>query len=165
MKKAEYWIKKLQLKPHPEGGFFKEIYRSETKLSEKSLPTRYSGNRDAVTSIYYLLKGKEISKFHRLKSDEIWHYFTGSPLTIHILTNTGTYQKVTLGPDIEKNMSFQCVIRHDQWFGATVDDPSFFTLVGCTVAPGFDFNDFELANKIDLIKQYPSHSDIINRLT
>jgi predicted cupin superfamily sugar epimerase len=165
MKKAEFWIKELQLKPHPEGGFFKEIYRSETKLLKKGLPPRFSGNRNAITSIYYLLKSKDISKFHRLKSDEIWHYYTGSPITIHTLTDTGTYQKITLGSDMDKNMVFQCAIRHDQWFGATVDDPSSFTLVGCSVAPGFDFNDFELANKLDLIKQYPSHSDIINRLT
>ena len=165
MPDPEYWIKKLQLEQHPEGGYFKECYRSGTEILKDGLPSRYSGNRDAVTSIYFLLKENDVSKFHRLKSDEIWHFYTGSPVTIHIIHPEGTYQKITLGPQIDQNMSFQYAIEPNRWFGATVDDPSSFSLVGCTVAPGFNFNEFELAEQNSLLREFPEHEAIIRKLT
>lgn len=162
---ADYWIEKLGLTPHPEGGYYKEVYRSEIQISEHGLPSRYSGSRKAVTSIYFLLKSDDISKFHKLKSDESWHFYTGSPLTIHQIDKAGTYSKIRLGSDLEKDMTFQYTIENGNWFGATVDNPESFTLVGCTVAPGFDFNDFQLADAKVLVVKFPQHKDIIEKLT
>ena len=140
---AKYWIKKLKMAKHPEGGHYREVYRSEEMIPLKGLPARYTGQRAFATSIYFLLKGLEVSQFHRLKSDELWHFYTGSPLTIHIINPSGTYSTINLGPDIRKGQTFQCAIPRNHWFGATVDNTKSFSLVGCTVAPGFDFADFE----------------------
>ena len=165
MKNTDYYIKSLGLKPHPEGGYYKETYRSLEQISEDSLPKRYKKARSLYTSIYFLLKGKEVSHFHRLKSDELWHFYDGSSLTIHILDLDGNYFKKQLGNNIEKGESFQVLIKAGQWFGATVDAIEAYTLIGCTVAPGFEFDDFELGNRKQLIELYPDHKSIIKKLT
>ncbi|HKJ34023.1 MAG TPA: cupin domain-containing protein [Balneolales bacterium] len=165
MRKAKYWINKFQLTPHPEGGYFREVFRSKTELLTSGLPSRYSNNRNAVTSIYFLLKGNDVSKFHRLKSDESWHFYAGSSVSIHIIDKAGIYRTAKLGPDPDKDMYFQYTIEHDHWFGATVDLSDSYALVGCTVAPGFDFEDFEIAERSTLLEEYPEHSVIIDKLT
>jgi uncharacterized protein len=165
MKTAQYWIKKFGLKKHPEGGYFRETYRSDEMIANAGLPRRYKGKRAFSTSIYFMLKGRDVSKFHRLKSDELWHFYTGSPLTIHIISSKGKYSTVRLGSYPEKRQVFQCVIKKNHWFGATVDSTKNFSLVGCTVAPGFDFADFEIAKREKIVRLCPGRRSIIERLT
>jgi predicted cupin superfamily sugar epimerase len=164
-KDANYWIEKLQLKKHPEGGYFREVYRSDEMIKPEHLPDRYQVAHSFSTVIYYLLKGNQISAFHRLKSDEVWHFYTGSTLTLHIISETGDYAEVNLGADPEAGEIFQTVVPAGCWFGATVNDSSSFTLVGCTVAPGFDFTDFELADRENMLNHFPQHQTIIEELT
>ena len=164
MKKAEEWVKQLALVVHPEGGFFKETYRSTEMISKRELPDRFSGSRNFSTAIFFLLRSQDRSLFHRIKSDELWHFHEGSTLTIYILNEMGlTMEK--LGPHSESGDSFQIAIPANCWFGAIVDEPDSFTLSGCTVSPGFDFNDFDLAERQSLLKEYPDHAAIITRLT
>lgn len=153
------------MEAHPEGGYFKEVYRAPEVISPDCLPDKYTTSRNYSTSIYFLLRGDQVSKFHRLNSDEVWHFYTGSPLTLHLIDPKGKYEQLLVGPDFEKGYRFQQMVPADTWFGATVDDPDSFTLVGCTVAPGFDFEDFELAKQSELLAQYPDHSEIIKKLT
>ena len=163
--RAEVWIERLNLLEHPEGGYFQETYRAEDQLTVEGLPARYPGSRAASTGIYFLLKGNQGSHLHRIRSDEMWHFYAGSALTIHIITPDGDYQQLKLGPDFEAGQSFQRVVPAGCWFGASVDEPTSYALVGCTVAPGFDFEDFELADRKVLLAQFPAHRSIIERLT
>ncbi len=162
---AKYWIKKLNLSKHPEGGYFREVYRSKEFINKKSLPARYTSFRSFSTSIYFLLESHEFSAFHRLKSDEIWHFYDGSPLSLLIIEKTGVLKKIKLGKTPENNEVFQAVIEKGNWFAAKVNEPDSFSLIGCTVAPGFDFEDFELGKKSKLVELYPQHSDIIESFT
>jgi uncharacterized protein len=155
MRDAQYWIDKLDLQSHPEGGYFRETFVSEDVIQTGHLAREYSGPRKAYTLIYYLLKSGEVSKLHRLKSDEIWNFYTGSTLTIHVLETNGDYVEKKLGPDFEVGESFQHVVKPGCWFGASVDAKNSFALVGCFVSPGFDFEDFEMAEKSDLIAEFP----------
>ncbi len=157
-------VQLLNLQPHPEGGYYREIYRSEGTIQQTCLPDRFHGNRSYSTSIYYLLQKGDFSAFHRIKSDEIWHYHLGGQALIHILDPKGNYQCKVLGNDIANGASFQVIIPAGYWFAAEPAPGNDFTLAGCTVAPGFDFTDFELANKKDLLQQYPNFHDLINRL-
>lgn len=163
-KPADYFIKKLDLQKHPEGGYFKEVYRSEEKINSNALPQYFNGERNTSTSIYFLLKSDDFSSFHKIKSDEIWHYYQGSPLTIFIIIN-GKIEKLLLGNNPENGESFQQIVPKNSWFAACVNKPSSFSLVGCTVAPGFDFNDFELATRKELLESYPTLHEKINKLT
>ena len=165
MHTAEYWIDRLQLAPHPEGGFYKEIYRSGEMIRAEGLPERYGSPRSAYTSIYYLLTSGDISRMHRLKSDELWHFFDGDPLTVHIIMPDGEYIAVTLGKRFDLGERFQVLIEHGWWFGAAVDKPGSYTLLGCTVAPGFEFEDYEAGRREVLLAAYPQHREIIERLT
>lgn len=162
---AEYLIKKLNLTEHPEGGYFKEIYRAKGIIAKSSLPSRYDGERNISTSIYFLLEGENISKFHRLKSDELWHHYSGSTIIIHIIDEAGDYSQIRLGKDLEKNEIFQVVIPAGVWFAANIDENNSYSLIGCTVAPGFDFKDFELGNRDKLMNIYPQHKSTIEELT
>jgi predicted cupin superfamily sugar epimerase len=165
MKNAEYWINKLKLQKHPEGGWFKEVYRSSEFIKKEHLPARFKGERHHSTSIYFLITTGEFSAFHRIKSDELWHFYEGSAITIQMIDKTGKYSMVTLGRDIEKGEVFQYAIPHSVWFAASVDAENSFGLVGCTVAPGFHFNDFELGKREELVKKFPDCNAIIERLT
>lgn len=165
MKNAEFYIKKLGLQKHPEGGWFKEIYRSDETIKNEHLPERYSGSRHHSTSIYFLLTSDTFSAFHRIKSDELWHFYDGTPVTVYTIDENRNYSEIILGNDQEKGEVFQCVIPRGVWFGAKVNDPDSFCLVGCTVAPGFHFDDFELGNRGELIKIFPNHTELINQLT
>ena len=164
MKSSSYWIEKLQLQKHPEGGWFREIYRSRDVLED--LPARFSGSRNASTSIYYLLEKKDVSHFHRIQSDEIWHYYAGSSsIRIYCINQTGSTKEYLVGPDFEKEEQFQVVIPAGCWFAAELTNPDGYGLIGCTVAPGFDFADFEMAKRDDLLHQFPRNEEIIIRLT
>jgi predicted cupin superfamily sugar epimerase len=162
---AGYWIEKLDLARHPEGGFYRETYRSTETIPMSALPCKYDGARPFSTAIYFLLCGEEFSAFHRIKSDELWHFYCGASLTIHLIDHAGAYSEIMLGSDYGKGESFQAVVKAGCWFGASLSDPHSYALVGCTVAPGFDYRDFEMANRKELIRRYPEHVEIIARLT
>ncbi|MDD2710187.1 MAG: cupin domain-containing protein [Verrucomicrobiae bacterium] len=164
METAEYWIEHLRLVPHPEGGFFRETYRCEEQIAA-GLPRRYTSPRSFSTAIYFLLRSQDVSTLHRLQSDEIWHFYHGSPLSLHLLTPDGRHLTQHLGRDPAQGQRLQAVIKAGCWFGATVNAPQAFTLLGCTVAPGFDFADFELGQGSELILLFPQHRQIIERLT
>lgn len=159
----EFYIQKLELLPHPEGGYFREIYRSAEKCEQ--LPTRYQGPRNFSTSIYYLLEGHQYSVFHRIKSDEIWHFYDGCPLNIYIFDQQERLVIHSLGRDLEKNERILAVIPQGHWFAAQPGDKYGFSLVGCTVAPGFDFTDFEIGKRDELLERFSEYRDIILRYT
>lgn len=161
---AEYFIRHLRLEPHPEGGFYKETYRSAETFDRNGLPERFDGDRNFSTSIYFLLRSTDKSMLHRIKSDELWHYHAGSSLTIYMLNGNGLTTAV-LGTDFVKGESLQVVVPAGAWFGAMVNEKQSFVLSGCTVAPGFDFRDFELAKRSSLVKLFPDHEQIIKTLT
>lgn len=162
---AAYWIRQLQLTAHVEGGAFREVYRSELVISQTALPVFFQGNRNASTSIYFLLASGQFSAFHRIASDELWHFYFGDPLLIYEIGHSGNLTIHKLGPDIEKGESFQTVVRAGSWFASTPAEGGEYALVGCTVSPGFDFADFELADRADLMKQYPQYAALIETLT
>lgn len=162
---AKQWIEKIHLIPHPEGGYYQEIYRAKGVISQPNLPIRYNGGRSYSTSIFYLLESKDFSSLHRLHSDEQWFHIDGGPLTIHAIASDGTYTKHHIGKNLDKGEFPYAVVPHGCWFGGTVDEPNTYSLVGCVVAPGFDFDDFEIAKRTDLLKQYPQHSQLIEKLT
>lgn len=161
---AEYWIEKLKLEPHPEGGYFRQTYKSDLLIARKALPG-FAGPRAASTGIYFLLEGKNFSAFHRLRCDEMWHFYAGSPLAVHVIEPAGSYSSILLGNDPEAGQTFQAVVRAGCWFASHVADWKSWALVGCTVAPGFEFADFEMAKREELSKQYPQHRGIVERLT
>lgn len=164
MKKAKDWINALQMFPHPEGGFYKETYRSNENLSQDKLPNRYDGQRSLGTSIYFLLTKEDRSHFHRLRSDEIWHYHQGGVVEIHMISEDGTLSSQKLGTDIASGQHLQVVIPRGTWFAAEVIGGEYI-LVGCTVAPGFAFEDFELADRQSLSSAYPQHQTLIEQFT
>jgi hypothetical protein len=165
MRNARYWIDSLQLEPHPEGGFFRQTYRSPAVLPQFALPPGFNGDRSVSTAIYFLLEGVDFSAFHRIASDEIWHFYSGYTLWIHIIDEEGRHTLIKLGPNAEEGEVFQAVVPAGCWFGSCLALPDTFALVGCTVAPGFDFADFELAARPALVARYPRHEALIERLT
>lgn len=166
--KATEWVEELALAPHPEGGFFKEVYRASETIPQNALPKRFSGARHFSTSIYFLLTSDTFSAFHRIKQDELWHFYDGSPLTIHRITPEGEYLSHALGRSPKNKESLQLVVPAGDWFAASVAEQTHaenFSLVGCTVAPGFDFADFEMPSRNTLTNIHPQHSEIIHQLT
>lgn len=161
----EYWIEKLALQKHPEGGYYRETYRSVDKVNLEGEVNHYDSSRNASTAIYYLLSGEEFSAFHQLKSDEIFHFYHGSSLTVHIIDLDGNYSLFSLGNNPENNEVLQLVIPHGSWFASHVSQPNSYSLIGCTVSPGFDFGDFTLAKREELRQLYSQHEDLINRWT
>jgi predicted cupin superfamily sugar epimerase len=165
MNTAKYWIEKLDLLKHPEGGYFKEMYRSNENIAANALPKRYGGDRSFATSIYFLLNGDEFSSFHRIQSDETWHFYVGSTLKLYVFNQDGALNTYLLGQNPDKGESLQVTISRNCWFGARVVDQNGFALLGCTVSPGFHFDDFELADQSKLLEQFPEHGKIIRELT
>lgn len=165
MRDAEYYIKKLKLTSHVEGGAFKETYRSEMMIPKPILNSDFNGDRNASTAIYFLLKYGQFSALHKIAADEMWHFYDGDPLCIYEITKEGTLLKHLLGKDLEKGESFQIVIKAGSWFGSRCEVENGFSLVGCTVAPGFDFEDFVLAKQETLLCEYPQHKSLIETLT
>lgn len=161
---ADIWIDHLDLLPHPEGGFYRETYRSDKRITRGTL-SGYSGDRDTSTAIYYLLQSGDASHFHRLKSDEMLHFYDGSSGIIHCISAEGERGSKRLGLNIEQGDHPQVLIQRDTWFAAEVTEPDSFILLGCTVAPGFDFDDFQLGSRAELLERFPQHKQIISRLT
>jgi len=162
---AEYYIEKLGLTKHPEGGYYKEIYRAAESIEKSALPARYNSARNVSTAIYFLLNKSDKSHFHKLNSDELWHFYDGTSLTIHMITEEVEYTVQRLGRNLEHGEVYQCVIPKGTWFAAEVDDKKSFTLIGCTVAPGFNFADFTLAKRNDLIALFPGHKKLIEQFS
>jgi len=147
---AARWIRSLGLTPHPEGGHYRETYR---------------GSGNAATAIYFLLEGRQVSRLHRIRSDELWHHYAGGPLTVSAIAPTGSLTEFTLGDDLDAGQAPQGVVPAGHWFGAALASPETYALVGCTVAPGFDFTDLELAHREALVAEFPQHAALIERLT
>jgi len=162
---ASYWINKLQLTQHVEGGAFRETYRSDLTIPRTVLPLFFQGDRNASTSIYFLLASGQFSAFHRIASDEVWHFYFGDPLLVHEIGHNGRLITHLLGANPENGESFQTVVKAGSWFASVPTPGSEYALVGCTVAPGFDFADFELADRATLSQQYPEHAQLIQQLT
>jgi len=157
-------IQQLELKPHPEGGFYKEMYKSDDFVDETCLPGKFNAKRRFCTSIYYLLSAGDFSAFHRIKSDELWHYYAGGNIILHLLDIENGYQKKMLRNQLTSDGLFQVIVPANTWFAAEVLEGDHFSLAGCTVSPGFDFDDFELADKTKLQQEFPTHADLIDRL-
>lgn len=157
-KNADFWITYLGLQPHPEGGYYKSTF-----VSEEITKTEF-GERKLYTSIYFLLQSHDVSHFHRLKSDELWYFHGGSSLTIHIIDENGLYYEKKLGLNLENGEEPQIIVPKNAIFGSSVLSNNTFSLVGCMVSPGFDFQDFELLYKDELLQQYPQYTKIIHKL-
>jgi predicted cupin superfamily sugar epimerase len=164
MQPATYWIKNLRLNPHPEGGFYNETYRANEKIALCGLPLRFTESRCMATAIYFLLRSQDRSMFHRIKSDELWHFHAGDTLEIFVLSQQGLVVH-KLGTNLEQGDRPQLIIPANHWFGAGVRAGGAYTLSSCTVAPGFDFQDFEMGNRELLLEEFPQHRDLILQLT
>jgi predicted cupin superfamily sugar epimerase len=159
--KAEELIRQLNLTKHPEGGYFRETYRSVSEIPATALSGTYSGNRNYATSIYFLLTDKEFSAFHKIKSDELWYFHQGNTVEIYLLSENGVEtRKLGAKPGTE----FYVLIPQNTWFAARVVGKG-YTLVSCVVAPGFSFDDFELARREELLKLYPGQAELISELS
>ena len=163
--KSQFYIEALKLEPHPEGGFFSEIYKSDETINSQCLPARYNGLRSFSTSIYFLLKEDQISYLHKLKSDELWHFYDGCATKLYIIDEKGNLSNIVLGRNLAEGEILQVVIKRNYWFCAEITDKLSFSLVGCTVSPGFEFDDFEIGKRDELLTRFPQHNDLIKKFT
>ena len=153
------------MQPHPEGGFFAETYRSAERIPQDALPARFAGTRAFSTAIYFLLESHNRSALHRIQSDEVWHFYAGGPLEVFVIEpDSGALTVIRLGSRPDRGEVFQAVVRAGCWFGSKPMAGSDFSLVGCTVAPGFDFADFDLADRANMLRQFPQHEAVIEVL-
>lgn len=167
------WIEKLKLARHVEGGYFVRSYISDDKIITldkrytQDLPKQSKNMRYAGSAIYFLLENENFSAWHQLKSDEIWHYYDGdSAIVIHFIDAQGSYSSAILGHPLKNNnAAFQVVVKAGTWFAAELENKKAYALVGCTVNPGFEYQDFILADREKFSDQYPQHANIIKRLT
>lgn len=164
-RQASYWISRLRLRAHPEGGYFREVYRSAGAIPAKGLPAAFGGSRSFSTAIYFLLAGSQRSALHSIKSDEIWHFYCGTAVVLHVIDPDGRYKQIRLGRNPAKGDVLQAVVPAGSWFGAKPANSRSYVLVGCTVAPGFDFKDFELGDRAELVSRFPRHRRLIEDLT
>lgn len=160
---ASEWIQRLALVPHPEGGYYRESYRALEQVPRQGLPERFKGDRAFSTAIYFLLAHPDFSAFHRILADELWHFYDGAPVRIHMLDQCGSLKTARLG--IAAGASPQVTVPAGCWFAAELERPATWALVGCTVAPGFDFADFTMARRAELREKFPQHRPLIERLT
>lgn len=163
--KVDDIIRTLGLVPHPEGGYYREIYRSAETVGRESLPERYDGDRQFGSSIYYLLTEDTFSAMHRLKTDEVFLYHLGDPVELLRLYPDGSGDIVTLGPVIDRGHMLQCVVPRDCWMGLSLVKGGLYGLMGTVMAPGFDFRDFEMGRREELTAEYPGFAEMIRRLT
>ena len=161
---ANQLIQKYNLQPHPEGGWYKQTYKSKERIDADALPERFGAIRAFSTAIYFLLEKGNFSAFHRIKSDECWHFYKGDALDIYIIEQNGELKIISLGNDLEKGHSFQYVVPANCWFASRPAPESEYCFVGCTVSPGFEFEDLELADVTELSVMYPQHKSIIKEL-
>jgi uncharacterized protein len=155
MTQVDRWINELQLLPHPEGGFFREAYRCEESMARAHLPSRFGGDRSFSTAIYFLLVGSDFSALHRIQQDEVWHHYDGSGVTIVVTAPPGPNHPFLLAKDTPNGQRPQGVVAAGSLFGAYLNDPRSYAVVGCTVAPGFDFDDFTVPARDELINEFP----------
>jgi hypothetical protein len=158
-------ISELKLQPHPEGGYFRETYRSKGEIDADSLSEKYTGSRNYSTCIYFMLTSEKFSAFHRIRQDEIWHFYDGSPILLHMISPEGNYTYQKIGINFEQKEVPQFIVPGGTWFAAEVMKKESFSLIGCTVSPGFSFDDFELKSRGELTSLFPKHNAIIERLT
>ncbi len=157
-------ISHYRMQPHPEGGYFQQTYKSSGSIPLPALPEGFSGSRAFSTAIFFLLEQGNFSAFHRIKSDECWHFYEGQTLLVHIITPEAEIKTVRLGPDIANGEVYQFVVPAHCWFASEPAPGTAYSFVGCTVSPGFDFADFEMADSAGLVTQYPTHGEMIHRL-
>jgi len=158
MKDANYWVNQLHLLPHPEGGFYKEMFRSEKNF----VPSEINASRNYITSIYFLIEAENVSHFHSIQQDELWYYHDGAALIVYILNENGKLEEIKIGPNPENGEVLQAVVPANKIFGSLSSGA--FSLVSCVVAPGFDFADFKLYPKKELLERFPQHKTIIEKL-
>lgn len=158
---AQAYIRHLNLLPHPEGGYYKETYRSNSEQDFEG----FKGLRNYATGIYFLIEKNNFSAFHKIKSDEMWHFYGGDALEVIEITPAGELKITEIGSDLKSGQHLQYVVPAGNWFGSRVKKGGEFSLVGCTVSPGFDFTDFEMADRKDLSDRFPQHLQIISELT
>ena len=165
--KAKQFVDKFEMQKHPEGGYFKETYRAEEWVQQAHLPERFTGDRSFCTAIYFLLEGTQFSAFHRIKSDELWHFYYGTALHIYVIAPDGKFELIKLGSDVIQGEVFQAVVKAGCWFASAsalqMPETDSFSFVGCTVSPGFNFADFELAEPDRLAELFPEQSALIKR--
>jgi predicted cupin superfamily sugar epimerase len=149
---------------NPEGGWYNQTYKSKEFISNTALPERFKGYREFSTAIYFLVEKGNFSAFHRIKSDECWHFYSGDPLRVYIIEQTGELKIITLGNNFEDGQRFQYIVPANCWFASRPSPGSNYCFVGCTVAPGFEFDDFEMADAKELSQLYPNHATIIKEL-
>ena len=164
MTKVDQLIRQFNLKQHPEGGWYTQTYKSNEVLSAAALPLRFNGDRTFSTAIYFLLEKGNFSAFHKIKSDECWHFYAGDPLHVYVIEPTGKLKTITLGSDFEQGQNFQYVVPANCWFASRPAPNSEYCFVGCTVAPGFEFDDLELADANELSLRYPELAPVIKEL-
>jgi predicted cupin superfamily sugar epimerase len=157
-------VEQFSLLPHPEGGFYRETYRSAECIESEALPARFQGRRSFSTAILFLLEKNNFSAFHRIKSDECWHFYAGQSLHVHVIHPNGAYELIRLGSNIALGDAFQAVVPAGCWFASETAEGGQFSFVGCTVSPGFDFTDFELADGKVLSAEFPQFEKLIVRL-
>lgn len=158
-------VRELELLPHPEGGYYRETYRAEVVIPRTTLGPGFGGDRAVCTAIYYLLRQGDFSALHRIASDEIWHFYGGGALTVHTIHEDGRHVATKLGHRLELGEVPQHVVPAGAWFGARMEGDGDYALVGCTVAPGFDFAEFALAEREAMVRAYPEHEGVIRALT
>lgn len=161
---AQFWIDQLGLIPHPEGGFYRETYRSPESIPKEGLPDRYPGPRAYQTAIYFLLPSGQTSALHWMASDELWFFHAGGPALIHCLDDSREHRTIRIGPDPRNGEVLQARVPAAVWFGAEPVHSEGYTLASCTVAPGFEFEDFHLGGRRELLERFPQHADLIRRL-
>jgi predicted cupin superfamily sugar epimerase len=161
---AEDLIQLYDMRPHPEGGFYTETYKAIGKITASTEQHKYKGERCFSTGIYYLLPAGSRSKLHRIASDEMWHFYLGGSMTIVELTPAGEVKETILGPNVHAGQKVQYVVPAGNWFGGFPNEGTGYSFVGCTVSPGFDFEDFEFGDKSKLLAQYPQNKTILERL-
>lgn len=162
MREVKELIQQYNLQPHPEGGYYASTYQASIHVHNSILPNGFTGDRPISTAIYFLLEQGDFSAFHRIKSDECWHFYEGGPLHLHCISPGGAYRLIQLGR--EPNCHYQYIVPAGDWFAAEPQPNVPYCLVGCTVSPGFHFDELELAEKNQLRKEYPSHQELIDRL-
>ncbi len=153
------------LQPHPEGGYFKETFRSQGVIEGMGHGHHFPNKRNFATAIYFLIEKENFSAFHRIKSDETWHFYDGDALEVIEIDPQGELFRTSIGRDIKHGETYQYTVKAGHWFASRVLKGGEFSFVGCTVAPGFDFNDFELALRDELMQLFPQHRQIIEELT
>ncbi|RKZ01403.1 hypothetical protein DRQ21_10750 [Candidatus Fermentibacteria bacterium] len=159
------WIQALGLVPHPEGGYYREFYRSKYILNQEWLPSGFTGKREMGSVIHYMLTNDRCSAFHRLKSDEIWHFHDGSPFVLHLIDPKGVYSVVHLGINVAAGEVPCFAVPAGHWFGAEVAEENSFSLASCTVIPAFNFDDFEMPATDELIGIFPHLAKEIRHLS